>query len=60
MSVDTTTAPATAAEQFAMRQQSPLQRVQHLLHSHPALSPLMVLIVAFIVFTVVNPRFADP
>ena len=59
MSVDTH-APATAAEQFAMRQQSPVQRVQHLLHSHPALSPLMVLIVAFIVFTIINPRFAQP
>ena len=59
MTVDTT-APASAAEQFAMRQQSPLQRVQQLLHSHPALSPLMVLIVAFIVFTIVNPRFAQP
>ncbi len=59
MSVDTH-APATAAEQFAMRRQSPIQRVQHLLHSHPALSPLMVLIVAFIVFTIVNPRFANP
>ena len=60
MTVDTSTAPATAAEQFAMRRQSPLQRVQHLLHSHPALSPLMVLIVAFIVFTIVNPNFAAP
>ena len=59
MSVDTS-APATAAEQFALRRQSPLQRVQHVLHSHPALSPLMVLIVACIVFTIVNPRFAAP
>lgn len=59
MSVDTH-APATAAEQFAMRQQSPVQRVQHLLHSHPALSPLLVLIVALIAFTVINPRFAQP
>ena len=53
-------APASAAEQFALRQQSPLQRIQHLLHSHPALSPLMVLIVACIVFTIINPRFAQP
>jgi fructose transport system permease protein len=60
MSVDTTQAPATAAEQFAMRRQSPVQRIQHLLHSHPALSPLAVLIIAFIVFTIVNPRFAQP
>ena len=55
-----TQAPATAAEQFALRQQSPVQRIQHLLHSHPALSPLMVLIVACIVFTIINPRFASP
>jgi len=55
-----TTAPASAAEQFALRRQSPLQRIQHLLHSHPALSPLMVLVVAFIVFTIINPRFAQP
>ncbi len=59
MSVDTH-APATAAEQFAQRQQSPVQRIQQLLHSHPALSPLMVLIVACIIFTIINPRFASP
>ena len=59
MSVDTH-APATAAEQFAMRRQSPVQRIQHLLHSHPALSPLMVLIIAVIVFTIINPRFIQP
>jgi fructose transport system permease protein len=60
MSVSTTSAPATAAEQFALRRQSPVQRIQHLLHSHPAISPLLVLIVAFIVFTIINPRFAQP
>jgi fructose transport system permease protein len=59
MSVDTH-APATAAEQFALRRQSPVQRIQHLLHSHPAISPLLVLIVACIVFTIINPRFAAP
>ncbi len=59
MSVETH-APASAAEQFAARQQSPLQRVQHLLHSHPAISPLMVLIIACVVFTIINPRFAAP
>ncbi|HEY5785657.1 MAG TPA: ABC transporter permease [Microlunatus sp.] len=59
MSVDTH-APATAAEQFAMRRQSPVQRIQHLLHSHPALSPLLVLIISMIVFTIINPRFAQP
>jgi len=59
MSVDTQ-APQSAAEQFAQRRQSPVQRIQHLLHSHPAISPLLVLIVAFIVFTIINPRFAQP
>jgi fructose transport system permease protein len=52
--------PASAAEQFAQRQQSPLQRVQHLLHSHPSLSPMLVLVVAFIIFTLLNPAFAQP
>jgi fructose transport system permease protein len=59
VSVDTQ-APATAAEQFALRRQSPVQRIQHLLHSHPALSPLLVLLVAVIVFTIINPRFIQP
>jgi fructose transport system permease protein len=60
MSVGTTHAPSTAAEQFAQRRQSPVQRIQHLLHAHPALSPLMVLIVSCIAFTIINPRFASP
>ena len=59
MSVDTT-APASAAEQFALRRQSPIQRLQHVLHAHPSISPLLVLIVSFIMFTILNPRFAAP
>jgi fructose transport system permease protein len=59
MSVDTT-APATAAEQFALRRQSPIQRLQHVLHAHPSISPLLVLIISFIIFTILNPRFAAP
>ncbi|GAA3694705.1 ABC transporter permease [Microlunatus aurantiacus] len=59
MSVDTT-APASAAEQFALRRQSPIQRLQHVLHAHPSISPLLVLIVSFIIFTILNPRFAAP
>ena len=53
-------APHTAAEQFALRQQSPLQRIQHTLHSHPSISPLLVLIVSVIAFTIINPRFIQP
>jgi ribose/xylose/arabinose/galactoside ABC-type transport system permease subunit len=56
-----TTQPAsTAAEQFARRRQSPLQRVQHVLHGHPAISPFLVLVISFVVFATINPRFASP
>jgi fructose transport system permease protein len=58
----TTTAsrPTTAAEEFAARRRSPLQRVQHLLHSRPELSPLLVLIIAAIAFGLINERFLAP
>jgi ribose/xylose/arabinose/galactoside ABC-type transport system permease subunit len=58
--VSTTLQPAsTATEQFALRQRSPVQRVQHLLHSYPAISPFLVLVISFIVFSTINPRFAS-
>jgi fructose transport system permease protein len=53
-------APVSAAEQFAARRQSPAQRIQQLLHAHPSISPLLVLLLSFIIFTVLNPRFASP
>ena len=56
---NTTSAPATAADTFAARRQSPIQRVQHLLHSHPAISPLLVLIASWLVFSQLNSRFAS-
>jgi fructose transport system permease protein len=37
-----------------------VQRVQHVLHARPAISPLLVLIAAVVVFSVINPRFASP
>ena len=53
-----TPAPShTAAEQFAKRQQSPVQRIQHVLHAHPAISPLVLLVLSFLVFTYLNPNF---
>ncbi|MEO7943649.1 MAG: ABC transporter permease [Marmoricola sp.] len=53
-----TPAPShSAAEQFAKRSQSPVQRIQHLLHAHPSISPLLVLVVSFFVFTYLNPNF---
>jgi ribose/xylose/arabinose/galactoside ABC-type transport system permease subunit len=58
----TTTAPplqpSTAAEQFALRRRSPIERVRHLLHTHPAISPALVLAVSFVVFSLLNSRFA--
>jgi fructose transport system permease protein len=54
-----TGAPATAAEQFAARRRSPVQRVQHFLHAYPAVSPLLVLVVSWVVFAQLNPRFAS-
>src|ERR1700737_2777752 len=36
---------------------SPLQRVQHVLHAYPALSPLVVLVGACVVFGLLNGRF---
>lgn len=52
--------PATAAQRFADRRHSPLQRAQHLLHAHPAISPLLVLLASVAVFSWLNPRFAAP
>jgi len=49
----------TAAEQFELRKRSPVQRVQHLLHSYPAISPAAVLILSYIVFAVIEPRMAS-
>ncbi len=43
------TAPTTAAEEFASRV-TPMQRVQHVLHRYPWVSPLVVLAILIIVF----------
>lgn len=52
-----TDGPQNAAEAFAERRRSPVQRVQQLLHSYPAISPMIVLVIAWIVFTQMNPVF---
>lgn len=52
--------PSTAADTFAARRRAPIQRVQHVLHAHPTISPVLVLLAASLVFTMVNSRFADP
>ncbi|SNT38084.1 fructose transport system permease protein [Asanoa hainanensis] len=47
----------SAAAEFARRQQSPVQRVQHQLHARPWLSPLFLLFVAFLAFFIATPTF---
>ncbi len=51
---------SSAAADFGRRRQSPVQRVQHLLHGYPWLSPLFLLVLTFVIFSILNPRFASP
>jgi fructose transport system permease protein len=51
------TTVTSAAAEFARRQHSPVQRVQHQLHARPWLSPLFLLFVAFVVFFIATPTF---
>lgn len=60
MTATDSSTPKTAAEQFAARRQSPVQKVQHTLHAHPSISPFLVLVLAFVVFTLINSRMAQP
>lgn len=47
------------ADEFLARQ-TPMQRVRNVLYRYPAISPAIVLLVAVIVFGVINPRFLAP
>lgn len=49
-----------AVEDLLSRGHSPAERIQHLLHGNPALSPLIVLIVSMIVFGIIAPNFLAP
>src|SRR3954468_7757703 len=49
-----------AVEDLLSRRRSPAERVQHVLHGNPALSPLIVLVLAVIVFGLINPSFVRP
>ncbi|PVG81288.1 ABC transporter permease [Nocardioides gansuensis] len=50
----------SAADELARRRSSPAQRVQHLLHGHPAISPALILVLTVVVFASLNPRFGEP
>lgn len=47
---------ADPAEEFLDRQ-TPLSRIRNILHRYPALSPAIVLLVAVVVFRLLNERF---
>ncbi len=52
------TAPTPEPSGFDQRKQdSPLERIQHVLHANPILGPLAVLIIAIIAFSLVSGRF---
>ncbi|MFV0453103.1 MAG: ABC transporter permease [Propioniciclava sp.] len=55
-----TSSTSAAAAEFARRQHTPLERVRHLLHGHPWLSPLLILVVTTLVFAALNPRYLAP
>lgn len=42
------------------RRTTPTERIQHVLHSHPWISPAAVLVLAIIAFSLKNHRFARP
>jgi fructose transport system permease protein len=54
-----TTTPSSV-EDLLSRKRSPAERIQHVLHGNPSLSPLIVLIVAIIVFGIISPAFLRP
>jgi fructose transport system permease protein len=52
---------AEAVAQFAEEKQSPIKRLQHLLHAHPTLIPGFVLLVSVVAFSlIVGQRFLAP
>jgi fructose transport system permease protein len=48
------------AEQLFHVQETPARRIHSLLHRYPALSPLLVLVLACVVFGFANDRFVQP
>ncbi|MDX6318995.1 MAG: fructose transport system permease protein [Nocardioidaceae bacterium] len=57
--VQTEPAPESADDLIPTRH-TPAQRIQHILHGNPALSPLIVLIIGVIVFGIVADNFLRP
>jgi fructose transport system permease protein len=52
--------PDQAVDEIARPSPTPGQRLHNVLHSRPALSPAVVLLLACVIFVLLNPRFARP
>ena len=57
MTTHTETAPASAVEEFLNRPPTVAQRVQHILHKQPALSPAIVLVLSCVIFSLLTSKF---
>lgn len=60
MSALTSNVPAQDLADEFLDRSTPLSRLRNILHRYPAISPAVVLIIAIIVFGVINPRFLYP
>jgi fructose transport system permease protein len=59
--LETTTADTSdTSTHFVERRRTLRQRAQQLLHTYPYISPLVLLILTMVIFSVLNPRFATP
>jgi len=48
---------SAAQAELSRRSHTPAQRIQHALHKNPWLSPLVLLVLTIVIFSIVNPRF---
>ena len=60
MSALTGNVPADDLAGEFLDRSTPLSRLRNILHRYPAISPAVVLIIAIIVFGIINPRFLYP
>lgn len=56
-SATATRPPESGGPDFGARQESPLLRIQHVLHGYPILGPLAVLVLSIIAFSIISGRF---
>src|SRR5690242_4284871 len=49
--------PSAAQAELSRLSHTPAQRIQHALHRNPWLSPLVLLVITIVIFSIVNPRF---